>query len=96
MSTYIDNHNGDIYYYKNAEMTILHREEGPAIEYANGHKFWYLNGNLHRIDGPALEYTNGTKAWYVNGKCMNFQKWKEEVRCFYDNQEDYLLMLLKM
>ena len=22
----------------------LHREDGPAIEYPNGHKFWYLNG----------------------------------------------------
>ena len=22
----------------------LHREDGPAIEYANGDTFWYLNG----------------------------------------------------
>ena len=22
----------------------LHREDGPAIEYSNGHKAWYLNG----------------------------------------------------
>jgi len=22
----------------------LHREDGPAIEYANGDRFWYLNG----------------------------------------------------
>ena len=21
----------------------LHREDGPAVEYANGSKFWYLN-----------------------------------------------------
>jgi len=24
----------------------LHREDGPAVEYANGGKFWYLNGKL--------------------------------------------------
>lgn len=22
-----------------------HREDGPAIEYPNGRKFWYLNGD---------------------------------------------------
>ena len=46
-----------------------HREDGPAIEYANGDKRWYLNGQLHREDGPAFEYANGTKLWYLNGKC---------------------------
>ena len=46
----------------------LHREDGPAIEYANGSKKWYLNGNLHREDGPAIEYASGTKSWYLNGK----------------------------
>lgn len=30
----------------------LHREDGPAIEYANGSKFWYLNARRHREDGP--------------------------------------------
>ena len=24
----------------------LHREDGPAIEYANGIKYWYLKGKL--------------------------------------------------
>jgi len=23
----------------------FHRTDGPAIEYSNGSKFWYLNGN---------------------------------------------------
>lgn len=22
----------------------LHREDGPAVEFANGEKFWYING----------------------------------------------------
>jgi hypothetical protein len=46
----------------------LHREDGPAIEYANGTKHWYLNGKLHREDGPAVEYANGGKRWYLNDK----------------------------
>lgn len=46
----------------------LHREGGPAIEYANGTRGWYLNGVLHREDGPAVEYADGTNSWYLNGK----------------------------
>ena len=36
--------------------------------WANGDKYWYLNGKLHREDGPAVEYANGSKFWYLNGK----------------------------
>ena len=45
----------------------LHREDGPAIERADGSKFWYRNGQFHRDDGPAIEYANGAKEWYLNG-----------------------------
>jgi hypothetical protein len=58
---------GNKHYYKDKEMNILHREDGPAIEYANGDKYWYLNGKLHREDGPAVEYACGSKRWYLNG-----------------------------
>ena len=44
---------------------LLHREDGPAIEYASGHKYWYKNGVIHREDGPAIEYANGDKFWYL-------------------------------
>jgi hypothetical protein len=47
----------------------LHREDGPAIEYADGNKEWYLNGERHREDGPAIEDADGDKFWYLNGKC---------------------------
>ena len=46
----------------------LHREDGPAIEYASGNKYWFLNNKLHRTDGPAIEWADGTKYWYLNGK----------------------------
>mgnify|MGYP003332584576 FL=1 len=44
----------------------LHREDGPAVEYANGDKRWYINDQLHRKDGPAIEYASGYKCWYIN------------------------------
>jgi hypothetical protein len=46
----------------------LHREDGPAVEYANGDKEWYLNGKHHREDGPAIECADGDKEWWRNGK----------------------------
>jgi hypothetical protein len=44
----------------------LHREDGPACEYIDGTRCWYLNGRRHRIDGPAIEYANGDRYWYLN------------------------------
>ena len=35
---------GNKYFYKNIEMKILHREDGPAVEWWDGRKSWYLNG----------------------------------------------------
>jgi hypothetical protein len=56
------------FYYSDREMTILHREDGPAYECAGGAKVWYLNGKCHREDGPAIECASGSKVWYLNGK----------------------------
>ena len=39
----------------------IHREDGPAIEWFNGDKEYYINGKRHRIDGPAIEKINGYK-----------------------------------
>ena len=46
----------------------LHREDGPAVEYADGDKFWFLNGEQHREDGPAVERADGSKSWFLNGE----------------------------
>ena len=58
--------NGDIEYRNRGGE--LHREDGPAIEYVNGHKEWLWNGKNHREDGPAIEWASGIKDWYINGK----------------------------
>ena len=64
---------GDKFYYKDGitsskytGVEILHREDGPAIEYASGYKAWYINGERHREDGPAIEWASGNKGWYLN------------------------------
>ena len=54
--------------YRDPKTKKLHRIDGPAVEYANGDKFWYQNGKLHRVDGPAMELSNGTKEWYQNNQ----------------------------
>ena len=64
----LKNKNGT-FYYSDKKMKKLHREDGPAVEWADGkNKDWYLNGKRHREDGPAIECSNGTKFWYLNGK----------------------------
>ncbi len=47
---------------------ILHRLDGPAVEYTNGDKHWYIEGEYHRLDGPAVEIASGYKFWYIEGK----------------------------
>jgi hypothetical protein len=54
---------GNTYYYLNG---LLHREDGPALQYKCGYKEWYINGKYHREDGPAIEDANGNKYWYLN------------------------------
>jgi len=46
----------------------LHREDGPAIEWASGSKEWWVNHKRHREDGPAIEWASGSKEWWVNDK----------------------------
>ena len=56
---------GNIFYYN--ENNEYHREDGPAIEYIDGTKFWYKNGKYHREDGPAVKWDFGTtEYWYNN------------------------------
>ena len=71
--------NGTKEYYKDY---ILHRDDGPAIEYADGHKEWYQNDQLHREDGPAIECSNGNEKWYYQDK---------EIKC--SSQEEFIRLL---
>ena len=63
------NKDGSKFYYSDAAMKILHRIDGPAMEFADGSKEWYVEGKRHRLDGPAMYvgYVGGYTAWYVHG-----------------------------
>ena len=56
-----------VLYYKNGKR---HRDDGPAVERADGAKEWYKNGERHRDDGPAVERANGPKEWWKNGELV--------------------------
>ena len=56
------------YYYDKDDMYLFHRDGAPAIEYFNGDKEWWVNGNCHREDGPAVERVDGRKEWWLNNE----------------------------
>jgi hypothetical protein len=65
----------------------LHRQDGPAEEWARGTKRWYLHGKLHRTDGPAVEWPDGSKRWYLDGICHRTdgpaQEWADGTKLWY-------------
>jgi len=68
---------GDKFYFKDKAMTIYHRTDGPACEWADGSKAWWVDGKRHRLDGPALEWSNGAKFWYVDGKYLTEKQFND-------------------
>jgi hypothetical protein len=53
--------NGDKRWYLNGK---FHREDGPAIEYADGTKYWFIN------DQPLTEAEFNTRTKSCNGKVV--------------------------
>jgi hypothetical protein len=53
-------------YYKEGT-NILNREDGPAIELADGTSQWFFNGKRHRLNGPAIDYSGERFEWWVDG-----------------------------
>ena len=72
------------FYYSDKEMTVFHRTDGPAIEWSDGTREWFVNGKRHRLDGPAIECANGKEAWCIEGESISedeFYKrtdWRED------------------
>ena len=61
-------YDGDVLYTKNKNRVDYHRLDGPAVEWLDGGRQWFVNGDRHRLDGPAIEHANGSKLWWVNNK----------------------------
>jgi len=55
----------------------LHREDGPAIEYADGSKWWYIYGKFHREDGPAIEVDEYKEYWLEDIQYTEEEYWKK-------------------
>ena len=56
----------------------FHRLGGlPAVERADGSKFYYENGKRHRLGGPAIDQASGYKEWWINGKHLDCNTQKE-------------------
>ena len=61
------------------EKGYLHREDGPALEYINGNKLWYINGLNHREDGADVELSDGYTEYYLNNKSYTKEGWEREI-----------------
>ena len=66
-------------FYSNSQ-GLRHRVHGPAIEWADGDKEWYLNNKLHRTDGPAIEWPDGTRVWYLDGQQLSEKEFHERFK----------------
>ena len=65
-------------YYNTAQ--LLHREDGPAIEWPNGSKEWYQNGVRHREGGPAVDTSSGKQQWFLHGRRYTKYEYEEQAR----------------
>ena len=65
-------------YFKN-EKGDYHKEDGPAVEYPNGYKAWFINGERHREDGPARITSEGILQYWLNDRMFIKEDWEVEV-----------------
>lgn len=66
--SYIDVCGFKLWYLPSRGKDYIHRIDGHAVEWSDGHKEWWIDCKQHRLDGPAIIYSDGTKAWYINDK----------------------------
>ena len=72
---------------------MLHREDGPAVEWTDGAVCWYRKDRPHRKGGPAYIGTEGHLEWYRNGKLHNEDGpavvWPDGTKEWYINDFEY-------
>lgn len=61
------------------EEDLIHKEDGPAVEWKSGEKEWYINGQIHREDGPARMGRHGYNRWYLNDVEYSEEEYKTEM-----------------
>lgn len=57
---------------------ILHRDDGPAVEFASGRREWYQYGELHREDGPAV-IDSMSRRYYLHSVLISEEEHRKQV-----------------
>ena len=60
----------------------LPEEYTGLVEWEDGDKGWYKNGNLHKEEGPARIHKDGYKSWWLDGNCI----WSSYNKLYLTNQ----------
>lgn len=68
---------------------LLHRENGPAVEEANGLKEWYQNNKLHRVGGPARERGSSGSNLFSMGSAFSFDLSNNRIRITFFGEEEW-------
>jgi hypothetical protein len=55
---------------------LLHRLDGPAREWTDGSKEWWVNGKQHRLGGPAAVWSSDRKQWWVVGQRLTQEQFE--------------------
>lgn len=58
----------------------FHRIGGPAQEFDNGDKVFWVNGLRHNEEAAAIQLADGRNFFYLNGREMTEKKWAQEVK----------------
>jgi hypothetical protein len=72
---------------------LLHREDGPAIEYSDGDYEYYINGKLHNAFGPARKMKNCEKTYF---EYYFYGKQYSDLEDFYKKQYKGIKLKQKM
>ncbi len=77
---------------------LLHREDGPAVEYIDGEQQWWVNGNIHRLCGPALVRPHNRSAWFINSLNVTdkIQEWAKENDIDLNNLTEVDIAIIKI
>jgi hypothetical protein len=51
----------------------LHRNDGPAVQWADGMLEWRQNGKQHRLDGPAIMFADGSAMWWIDDHLVDVE-----------------------
>ena len=81
----------------------IHNEDGPAVIYVDGSKFWLINDVGHRVDGPAEEWNCGFRRWLNHGiihridgpaeyKSKSYERWFNNGLFHRDNDEPAIIV----